>query len=101
VLPSIRNGVIGAVVLALGRALGETMAVTFVIGNTNSIPNSLLGPAQTLSSLIANEFGEASEPFHESAVLAIAVLLIVIAVLVNVVARALVWSVNRQVKEAV
>ncbi|HKR98129.1 MAG TPA: phosphate ABC transporter permease subunit PstC, partial [Candidatus Dormibacteraeota bacterium] len=101
VLPSIRAGVIGAIVLALGRALGETMAVTFVIGNTNAIPSSLLGPAQTLSSLIANEFGEATEPFHESAVLAIAVLLVVIAVLVNILARTLVWSVNRQVKETV
>lgn len=101
VLPAIRTGVIGAMVLALGRAVGETMAVTFVIGNTNHIPTSLIGPAQTLASVIANEFTEATEPFHASALLGIAVLLLVIAVMVNALARLLVWSVNRAVKESV
>ena len=99
VLPAVRIGVIGGVVLALGRALGETMAVTFVIGNSNSIPNSLLGPAQTLASLNANEFTEATEPFHASALLGAAVVLLVIAVLVNTLARFLVWSVSHEGSE--
>ena len=101
VLPAIRTGVMGAVILALGRALGETLAVTFVIGNTNALPHSLLAPAQTLASLIANEFTEATEPFHASALLGIAVLLLVIAVIVNTLARLLVWSVSREVRETV
>ncbi len=101
VLPAIRTGVVGAVVLGLGRALGETMAVTFVIGNTNAVPNSLIAPAQTMASLIANEFTEATEPFHASALLGIAVLLLVIAVIVNALARLLVWSVSREVRETV
>jgi len=100
VLPSVRIGIIGAIVLALGRALGETMAVTFVIGNSNAIPKSLLAPAQTVASLIANEFAEATEPFHASALLAAAVVLLVIAVLVNTLARALVWSVSREARES-
>jgi phosphate transport system permease protein len=99
VLPTIRTGVIGAVVLALGRALGETMAVTFVIGNSNTLPKSLLGPAQTLASLIANEFTEATEPFHIASLFGAAVLLLVIAAGVNALARLLVWSVDRQVRE--
>ncbi|MHB8489309.1 MAG: phosphate ABC transporter permease subunit PstC [Candidatus Dormibacteria bacterium] len=101
VLPAIRTGVVGAVVLGLGRALGETMAVTFVIGNTNAVPNSLIAPGQTMASLIANEFTEATEPFHAAALLGIAVLLLVIAVIVNVFARILVWSVSREVRETV
>ena len=75
------------------------MAVTFVIGNTNAIPHSLLVPAQTLASVVANEFTEATEPFHASALLGIAVLLLLIAVVVNALARLLVWSVNRDLKE--
>ena len=86
-------------VLALGRALGETMAVTFVIGNSNQIPRSLLAPTQTLASLIANEFTEATEPFHASALLSAAVVLLVIALLVNTLARLLVWSVSREMRE--
>ena len=99
VLPTIRAGLIGAAVLGLGRALGETMAVTFVIGNKNQIPDSLLAPAQTLASVIANEFTEATEPFHVSSLLGLAVLLLVIAVVVNAVARLLVWNVNRKLRE--
>jgi len=99
VLPSVRVGIIGGVVLALGRALGETMAVTFVIGNSNQIPRSLLAPTQTLASLIANEFTEATEPFHASALLSAAVVLLVIALLVNTLARLLVWSVSREMRE--
>jgi len=101
IIPTVRTGMIGGVVLALGRALGETMAVTFVIGNSNVIPHSLLGPTQTLASLIANEFTEATEPFHAASLIAAAVLLLAIAVLVNVAARALVWSVSREVSELV
>lgn len=99
ILPAIRVGVVGGVVLALGRALGETMAVTMVIGNTNHIPGSLIAPAQTLASLIANEFTEATEPFHAASLFAIAVVLLAVSVIVNALARLLVWSVSREVRE--
>lgn len=96
VLPAARTGIMGAGVLAAGRAIGETVAVTMVIGNTNSIPHSLLAPAQTLASLIANEFLEATEPFHQSSLIAVGLLLLVIGILVNVIARLLVRVTSRQ-----
>lgn len=91
VLPSARSGLVGGVMLGLGRALGETMAVTMVIGNRHAIPTSLLDPAYTMASLLANEFGEASDDAHLAALMAIAGLLLVITLLVNGVARWLVW----------
>ena len=91
VLPSARSGLVGGVMLGLGRALGETMAVTMVIGNRHAIPTSLLDPAYTMASLLANEFGEASDDAHLAALMAVAGLLLVITLLVNVVARWLVW----------
>ncbi len=96
VVPTARTGILGASTLAMGRALGETIAVTMVIGNTDRIPSSLFAPAQTMASVIANEFTEATEPYHLSALIAVAVILLAVAVLVNVVARLLVRSVSRQ-----
>ena len=92
-LDAARPGILGAVILALGRALGETMAVTMVIGNTNHISASLLAPASTMSSVIANEFTEATGKLHMSALIEIALVLLVVTVIVNASARLLViWA---------
>lgn len=90
VLPSAKSGIAGGVVLGLGRALGETMAVTMLIGNRHEINASLLAPGYSMSSLIANEFPEASDDMHMGALMAVAVMLLVIALIVNGIARWLV-----------
>jgi phosphate transport system permease protein len=95
VMPYARSGLIGGVMLGLGRALGETMAVAMVIGNRHAIPTSLFDPAYTMSALLANEFGEASSDAHLSALMAVAGLLLVITLVVNMLARWLVWRVRR------
>ena len=96
VVPSARAGILGATTLATGRALGETIAVTMVIGNTDRFAHSLFGTTQTMASLIANEFTEATEPFHLASLITVGVLLLGVSVLVNLVARLLVRSVGRQ-----
>jgi phosphate transport system permease protein len=96
VVPSARTGLLGAITLSTGRALGETIAVTMVIGNSTTIANSLFSPAATLASAIANQFTEATEPYHLSSLMALAVILMAIAVIVNVAARLLVGSIGRQ-----
>ena len=85
-----RSGLFGAIMLGLARAAGETMAVTMVIGNVNQIVASPLAPAQTMSSLLANEFAEAEAGLHRSALLQVALILLVMSLIFNVVARALV-----------
>jgi phosphate transport system permease protein len=95
VLPFAKSGIIGGVILGLGRALGETMAVTMLIGNSPKISASLFAPGYTMASLIANEFAEASGDLHLSALLAVGFTLFVITVIVNAVARWLVWQVSR------
>jgi phosphate transport system permease protein len=88
-----RPGILGATILALGRALGETMAVTMVIGNTNEITGSLLSPGATMASVIANEFTEATGKVYLSALIEIALVLFVITFIVNALARLLVhWA---------
>jgi phosphate transport system permease protein len=82
VLPYTRTGVVGAVMLALGRALGETMAVTFVIGNANRLPASLLAPGTTISATLANQFAEAKEDMYVSALFALGLILFLITFLV-------------------
>lgn len=96
VLPYGRSGILGAVVLGLGRAIGETMAVTMVIGNTPQISLSLLDPAYTMPSVIANEFAEASSKLHSSALMEIGLILLVMTLLINITARFLIWGVARQ-----
>lgn len=96
VVPSAGTGILGATTLATGRALGETIAVTMVIGNTPGIAHSLFSPAATMASVIANEFTEATEPFHLSALIAIGVVLLVVSVGINLLARLLVRTVTRQ-----
>lgn len=94
VLPAARAGLIGAVMLGLGRAIGETMAVTMVIGNTPQIPHSIFAPAYTMASVLANEFAEASGDLHRSALMLVALLLLGVTLVVNAMARLLVWRVN-------
>ncbi|MFN2566112.1 MAG: phosphate ABC transporter permease subunit PstC [Gemmatimonadaceae bacterium] len=95
VIPYARVGIVGGVILGLGRALGETMAVTMVIGNTHDISASLFHPGYTMASLIANEFSEATGDLHLSALMAVGFVLFVITLIVNAVARWLVWRVSR------
>lgn len=95
VLPYARSGIIGGIILGLGRALGETMAVTMVIGNTHELTASLFRPGYTMASLIANEFAEATGELHLSALMAVGAVLFSITLVVNAVARWLVWRVAR------
>lgn len=96
VVPYARSGLIGAVVLGLGRALGETMAVTMLIGNRHEISSSLLAPGYTMAAVIANEFAEAATELHIAALAYVAFALFVVTVVVNALARLLVWRVSRQ-----
>jgi phosphate transport system permease protein len=93
VVPFARSGIIGAVILGLGRALGETLAVTMVIGNKDAIPSSLFDQTQTIASKIATSFSEASVGIETSSLIALGLVLLVITVLLNIVARLLVWRV--------
>jgi phosphate transport system permease protein len=86
VLPYTQKGVIGGVMLGLGRALGETMAVTFVIGNANRMPTSLFSPGTSIASTLANEFGEAAD-FHMSSLFALGFLLFIITFMVLALAK--------------
>jgi phosphate transport system permease protein len=95
VLRNARIGIVGAVILGLGRALGETMAVTMVIGNSPEIHRSLLANGSTMSSVIANEFAEASNDLHLSALMELGLALFVVTIIVNAFARLLVWMVTR------
>jgi phosphate transport system permease protein len=94
VLPSARSGLVGAVLLGLGRALGETMAVTMVIGNRADLSASLFAPSYTMASVIANEFSEATDELHLAALAEIGLLLFVLTIALNVVARLLVGRVG-------
>lgn len=96
VLPYAKSGIIGAVILGLGRALGETMAVTMLIGNRHEISTSLFAPGYTMASAIANEFTEASSDMHIAALIYVALVLFGITVLVNAGARLLIWRVARR-----
>jgi phosphate transport system permease protein len=96
VLPYARTGIAGAVILGLARALGETMAVTMVIGNSSTrISASLFTPGYTMASAIANQFTEADTAMYFSAIVAVAFVLLLVAAIMNVLARLLVWSVTR------
>lgn len=96
VLSYARSGIFGAAILGLGRALGETMAVTMVIGNRAEISASLLAPGYTLASVIANEFAEASSDVYLAALFEIALVLLAITVLVNALAQLLLKGMNRK-----
>ena len=87
VLSASRSGIWGGVILGLGRALGETMAVTMVIGNRAEISASLLAPGQTMASVIANEYGEASSALHSAALVEIGLTLFAVTFIINSLAR--------------
>jgi phosphate transport system permease protein len=96
VLPYARGGIVGAAILGLARALGETMAVTMVIGNSSTqIRASLFTPGYTMASAIANQFTEADKEIYFSAIVSVALVLLLVAAIMNILARLLVWSVAR------
>jgi phosphate transport system permease protein len=91
-----RTGIVGAVMLGFGRALGETMAVTMVIGNNPQVTLSLFAPQYTMAAVIANEFTEAADTLYLSALIEIGLVLFVITLMVNLLSRGLIWSMARQ-----
>ncbi len=95
VLRNARAGILGGVILGLGRALGETMAVTMVIGNRPEIAKSLFAPGYTMASVIANEFTEATGNLYLSALIEVGLALFIVTVIVNALAQILVWTVTR------
>lgn len=95
VLRNARVGIVGAVILGLGRAVGETMAVTMVIGNRPEIAKSLFAPGYTLASVIANEFSEATGDLYLSALIEIGLVLFIVTLIINAFAQLLVWSMTR------
>src|SRR6478672_110730 len=90
-----RTGIVGAIMLGFGRALGETMAVTMVIGNNAQITTSLYAPQYTMAAVIANEFAEAADNIHLSALIEIGLVLFVITLIINTLSRLLIWSMAR------
>ncbi len=96
ILPYGLPGILGATILGLGRALGETMAVTMVIGNSLEATSSLLKPGSTMTSLLANQFKEAVSSLHTSAMIEIGLTLFAITLVLNLIARLLVWRVTRR-----
>ncbi len=98
VLPYAKSGIIGAIILGLGRALGETMAVTMVIGNAPEISASLFAPGYTMASQIANQFNEAGAGMETSALMALGFVLFTLTLIVNAVARWLVWRVSSETR---
>jgi len=95
VLRNARIGIVGGVILGLGRALGETMAVAMVVGNSPEIHRSMLSNGTSMAAVIANEFAEASNDLHRSALVEIGLALFVVTIIVNAMARVLVWAVTR------
>ncbi len=96
IIPYAKSGIVGAVILGLGRALGETMAVTMLIGNRHEVAASLFAPGYSMAAVIANEFADAAGgPLHESALIYVALLLFGVTVLLNAAARLMIWRVSR------
>ena len=95
VVPFAKTGIMGSIFLALARALGETMAVTMVIGNRPEVAKSLFAPGYTMASVIANEFSEATDDLYISALIEIGLALFLVTIIVNILAQLLVWTVTR------
>lgn len=96
ILAGAKSGILGASLLGLGRAVGETMAVTMVIGNRPDISLSLFDPGYTMASVLANEFSEATSTLYMSSLIEIALLLFVLTIIINAAARLIVWSVTKK-----
>src|SRR5207244_5794791 len=94
-----RTGIIGAVMLGFGRALGETMAVTMVIGNNPQVSLSLFAPQYTMAAVLANEFTEAANALYLSALTEIGLVLFTITLIVTLLSRLLIWSMSRGARE--
>ena len=97
ILPFTRSAVVGGIFLGLGRALGETMAVTFVIGNTDILSASLLMPGNSIAAVLANEFTEATTHLYKSSLLALGFILFVVSFLVLVLAKLLLWRMEKRI----
>ena len=95
-----RTGIIGAIMLGFGRALGETMAVTMVIGNNPQVSTSLFAPQYTMAAVLANEFTEAADELYLHALIEIGLVLFIITLIVNGLSRMLIWSMGRSAKAA-
>lgn len=95
ILPFAKTGILGGIILGLGRALGETMAVTMVIGNRPEIKASLFAPAHSMAAVIANEFTEATDDIYLSALIEVGLLLFLVTFVMNGLARIFIWSVAR------
>lgn len=93
-----RTGIIGAIMLGFGRAIGETMAVTMVIGNNPQVALSLFAPQYTMAAVIANEFTEAADELYLNALIEIGLVLFLLTLVINALSRLLIWSVNRKVE---
>ena len=93
-IPSSFKGIFGGFLLSFGRAFGETMAVTMVIGNANRVPKSIFSPGQTMASLIANEFTEATSKLYLSSLIEIGLILFIISVLINILGRVIIRKVS-------
>jgi phosphate transport system permease protein len=93
-----RMGILGAIILGFARAIGETMAVTMVIGNNPQVTASLFKPQHTMAAVIANEFTEAADDLYLSALIEIGLVLFIITLVINALSRLLIWSVTREVK---
>ncbi len=90
VIPYAKSGILAGVLLAIGRAMGETMVVTMLIGNRNALPEGLFAPSQTMASLIANEFAEASDSLYSSSLIEVALVLFIVTGVINVIGRAVI-----------
>ena len=95
-----KSGLLGATLLGLGRAVGETMAVTMVIGNRPEISASLLDPSHSMASVIANEFAEATTDLYTSSLIEMALILFAVTIILNIAARLIVWSITKKFKTA-
>ncbi len=95
-----KTGILGAVMLGFGRALGETMAVTMVIGNAPQISTSLFAPQYTMAAVLANEFTEAADELYLHALIEIGLLLFIITIVVNIISRLMIWSMKRRTEVA-
>jgi phosphate transport system permease protein len=93
-----RTGIFGAIILGLGRAIGETMAVTMVIGNNPQVSASLFAPQYSMAAVIANEFTEAADNLYLNALIEIGLVLFILTLIVNALSRLLIWGVTREVK---
>jgi phosphate transport system permease protein len=96
-----RTGIVGAVMLGFGRALGETMAVTMVIGNNPKVSASLFAPQYTMAAVIANEFAEAADELYLHALVEIGLVLFIITLIVNLLSRLLIWSMAGSMKQSI